>query len=126
MQTNVILTGSAVPNADSAFSAPLQITPNVHLVIAWSPVVRDADFRRALEIGLAKGSDGFFLARGRLTRLCGRSRPCLPRRLISAALVRIATDARLALALQRRVLVDNRLVDNRRVPKTGHASSSRV
>ena len=53
MQTNVILTGSAVPNADSAFSAPLQITPNVHLVIAWSPVVRDADFRRALGIRLA-------------------------------------------------------------------------
>src|ERR1700733_8301438 len=43
MQTNVILAGAAVPNADSAFSAPLQITPNVHLVIAWSPVVWDAD-----------------------------------------------------------------------------------
>ena len=28
MQTNVILTGSAVPNAYSAFSAPLQITPS--------------------------------------------------------------------------------------------------
>src|SRR4029077_4476573 len=67
MQTNVVLTGSAVPNADSAFSAPLQIPPDVHLVISWSPVVRDADFRRALEIGLAEGSDGFFLARGRPT-----------------------------------------------------------
>jgi hypothetical protein len=74
MQTNVILTGAAVPKADSALAAPLQIPPDVHLVIAWSPVVRDADFRRALEIGLAKGSDGFFLARGRLTRLCGRTR----------------------------------------------------
>src|SRR5580700_4570394 len=41
MQTNVILAGSAVPNADSAFSAPLQIAPDVHLVGAWSPVVRN-------------------------------------------------------------------------------------
>ena len=57
MQTNVILTGSAVPNADSAFSTPLQITPNVHLVIAWSPVVRDANFRRPLGIGLAVEPD---------------------------------------------------------------------
>jgi hypothetical protein len=57
MQTNVILTGSAVPNADSAFSTPLQITPNVHLVIAWSPVVRDPDFRPALGIRLAVEAD---------------------------------------------------------------------
>ena len=57
MQTNVILTGSAVPNADSASSAPLPITPNVHLVIAWRPVVRNADFRRALGIGLAVEAD---------------------------------------------------------------------
>jgi hypothetical protein len=39
-----------VPNADCAFSAALQITPNVHLVIAWGPVVWDADFRPALGI----------------------------------------------------------------------------
>src|SRR6202020_3363383 len=57
MQTNVILTGSAVPNADSAFSTPLQITPNVHLVIAWSPIVWDADFRPAIGIGLAVEAD---------------------------------------------------------------------
>src|SRR3984957_19566833 len=43
MQTNVILTGAAVPNADCAFSTPLQITPNVAFGNRGAPSCWDAD-----------------------------------------------------------------------------------
>ena len=57
MQTDVILARSAVPNADRPLAALFEIAPDVPLIPPRGPVVGNADFRPALEIGLAVEAD---------------------------------------------------------------------
>ena len=50
MQADLVLAGSAVPDADRALAALLEIAPDVPLIPPRGPVVGDADF--TLVIGL--------------------------------------------------------------------------